>query len=177
MDQPKSVTCSCAIYRTLLHLGPAAFRREYQNLMLSDFRHQCLTIYRKRGCRGVFSLWPTLLTHTLRDLSLEYLSQVQQYIRKLRGGIAVRMRTTGVLAVIIPLIVLIVLLIPIALGSSITLIALVALGSSIMLITSLALETLITSRNSLTELTKIIGINRKRKLKNKRGNRSMNIVK
>lgn len=53
----RSIALSLLLYRWLLKIGPAAFRREYGQSMVQVFRQCCLDAYQARGPLGVFLLW------------------------------------------------------------------------------------------------------------------------
>lgn len=57
---------SVRLYRALLLVFPASFRRAYGDEMARAFRDQCRDAWRTGGERGVIALWP----RALRDLAL-----------------------------------------------------------------------------------------------------------
>jgi hypothetical protein len=67
----KSIALSLLLYRWLLCLGPAAFRRDYAVPALQDFRQCCRDAYQKRGVFGVLCLWPGLISETVSGLLAE----------------------------------------------------------------------------------------------------------
>ena len=70
--QPKIITFSLLLYRCLLRMGPAAFRRDYGALALQDFRQCCRSAYQHQGPLGVLCLWPGLVSETIAGLLAEY---------------------------------------------------------------------------------------------------------
>ncbi|HLG76638.1 MAG TPA: hypothetical protein VKX46_09490 [Ktedonobacteraceae bacterium] len=54
---PWIIAFSVYVYRGLLCLGPAEFRREYGEPALQVFRQCCRDAYRQRGIAGVVRLW------------------------------------------------------------------------------------------------------------------------
>jgi hypothetical protein len=73
---PKIVALSLLLYRWLLSLGPASFRRDYSTPALHDFRQCCLAAYQKQGSLGVVRLWPELLGETVSGLLAEYWTEL-----------------------------------------------------------------------------------------------------
>ena len=73
---PKIVFLSLLLYRWLLNLGPASFRRDYGKPALQDFRQCCRVAYQKQGSLGVLSLWPGLLGETVSGLLAEYWTEL-----------------------------------------------------------------------------------------------------
>jgi hypothetical protein len=73
---PKIVTLTLLLYRWLLSLGPAAFRRDYGASALQDFRQCCRAAYQKQGSIGVLRLWPGLLSETVPGLLAEYWTEL-----------------------------------------------------------------------------------------------------
>jgi hypothetical protein len=69
---PKIVSLSLLLYRWLLNLGPASFRRDYGVPALQDFRQCCLVAYQEHGSLGVLRLWPRILGETVPGLLAEY---------------------------------------------------------------------------------------------------------
>jgi hypothetical protein len=70
---PKIISFSIALYRWLLNLGPAEFRREYATSTLQVFR-QCLRdAYQQKGAFGVVCRWPALFGEAVLGLLAEYL--------------------------------------------------------------------------------------------------------
>lgn len=68
---PRSVQYSMALYRRLLLLYPAEFRRDVGAEMLKDFFQMCLHRVQQRGWRGILCLWPSILTDLLRTALAE----------------------------------------------------------------------------------------------------------
>ena len=66
------IALSLLLYRWLLRLGPAAFRRDYAAPALQDFRQCCRDAYQKQGAFGVLRLWPGLVGETVTGLLAEY---------------------------------------------------------------------------------------------------------
>ncbi len=73
---PKIVSLSLALYRWLLKLGPATFRRDYGVPAVQDFRQCCRDAYEEQGTFGVVRLWPGLLGETVTGLLAEYWSEL-----------------------------------------------------------------------------------------------------
>jgi len=73
---PKIIALSLLLYRWLLNLGPASFRRDYGEPALQDFRQCCLAAYQKMGVLGVLRLWPGLLGETVSGLLAEYWTEL-----------------------------------------------------------------------------------------------------
>lgn len=73
---PKIITLSLLLYRWLLSLGPAAFRRDYEAPALHDFRQCCRAAYQKQGSLGVLRLWPGLVCETVPGLLAEYWTEL-----------------------------------------------------------------------------------------------------
>jgi hypothetical protein len=66
---------SVAIYRCLLWLYPAAFRRAYGAQMAQVFRDSCRQAQQERGLPGVIVLWLATLVDLLRSALAEHLSE------------------------------------------------------------------------------------------------------
>ncbi len=73
---PKIIALSLFLYRCLLNLGPAAFRRDYAAPALQDFRQCCRDAYQKQGSFGVLCLWLGLLGETVPGLLAEYWTEL-----------------------------------------------------------------------------------------------------
>jgi hypothetical protein len=73
------LSASERVYRLLLFVYPAAYRREYGPPMIQAYRDLCWNSYRQRGMVGLGSLWLRLLA----DL---FTSSIQQHLDALRGG-------------------------------------------------------------------------------------------
>jgi hypothetical protein len=73
---PKIIPLSLLLYRSLLNLGPSAFRRDYGAPALQDFRLCCRDAYQKRGSLGVLRLWPKLIGETVTGLLSEYWTEL-----------------------------------------------------------------------------------------------------
>jgi hypothetical protein len=71
-QQSKIVALSLLLYRCLLKLGPASFRRDYGTPATQDFRQCCREAYQKQGSLGVLRLWPELLGEAVTGLLAEY---------------------------------------------------------------------------------------------------------
>lgn len=72
--QPGIVRLSVWLYRWLLCLGPAAFRREYEDEVLRTVRQCCQEEYVQHGTVGVLRLWPALFMRAIVDMVAEQLS-------------------------------------------------------------------------------------------------------
>ncbi len=70
---PKIISFSVALYRWLLNMAPAAFRREYAASTLQVFRQCCRDAYQQRGAFGVICRWPALFSEAIMGLLAEYL--------------------------------------------------------------------------------------------------------
>ncbi len=70
MDVLKSST---QLYRLLLRLYPAGFRREYELLMAQAFRDQC-RVLGQRGTLGWMALWWRTLADVVRTAAIEHLA-------------------------------------------------------------------------------------------------------
>ena len=70
---PKVIALSIVLYRWLLNMGPAEFRREYATPTLQVFRQCCRDAYRQKGAFGVICRWPALFGEAVRGLLAEYL--------------------------------------------------------------------------------------------------------
>ncbi|MGZ3622312.1 MAG: hypothetical protein ACXWPG_04380 [Ktedonobacteraceae bacterium] len=73
---PKIVALSMLLYRWLLNLGPASFRRDYGKPALQDFSRCCRVAYQKQGSLGVLRLWPGLLGETVSGLLAEHWTEL-----------------------------------------------------------------------------------------------------
>jgi hypothetical protein len=62
---PRSLAASRRLYRILLRLYPAEFRRRHGAAMEQLFRDACRDAYAERGLSGLFGIWG----HTLGDLT------------------------------------------------------------------------------------------------------------
>src|SRR5689334_4469459 len=71
-ELPKIVSLSVALYRWLLKLGPAEFRRYYEIPAIQDFRQCCRVAHQEKGMWGVLRLWPGMLWETVTGLLAEY---------------------------------------------------------------------------------------------------------
>lgn len=69
--QSKPLDWSQSVYRWLLGLYPADFRREYGAEMTQLFRDQCSDAYRKAGVGGLLRLWAASLGDVLHNASDE----------------------------------------------------------------------------------------------------------
>ncbi|HEY6540473.1 MAG TPA: hypothetical protein VIZ18_06025 [Ktedonobacteraceae bacterium] len=70
---PKIISFSITLYRWLLNMGPAEFRREYATSTLQVFRQCCRDAYRQKGAFGVICQWPALFGEAVKGLLAEYL--------------------------------------------------------------------------------------------------------
>jgi hypothetical protein len=70
---PKIISFSVALYRWLLNLAPAEFRREYAASTLQVFRQCCLDAHQQKGAFGVICQWPALFSEAIIGLLAEYL--------------------------------------------------------------------------------------------------------
>ncbi len=68
------VAATLWVYRRLLLLHPAAFRREYGSAITQVFRQACRDAYAKQGPRGVVQLWLPACADLLRGALAEYLA-------------------------------------------------------------------------------------------------------
>ncbi len=75
-SQPTMILLSLLLYRCLLRLGPAAFRRDYATPALQDFLHICRDAYQKQGALGALRLWPGLVGETVPALLAEYWTEL-----------------------------------------------------------------------------------------------------
>ncbi len=75
-ELPKIVSLSLALYRWLLKLGPAEFRRDYEVPAKQDFRLCCRVAFHEKGTWGVLRLWPRLLGETVTGLLAEYWTEL-----------------------------------------------------------------------------------------------------
>lgn len=71
----QEMRASVAIYRCLLRLYPAAFRRAYGAQMAQVFRDSCRQAQQERGLPGVIILWLATLVDLLRSALAEHLSE------------------------------------------------------------------------------------------------------
>lgn len=71
----QEMRASVAIYRRLLWLYPAAFRRAYGAQMMQVFRDSCRQAQQERGLPGVIVLWLATLVDLLRSALAEHLSE------------------------------------------------------------------------------------------------------
>jgi hypothetical protein len=70
---PKIISFSVALYRWLLNMAPAGFRREYAASTLQVFRQCCRDAYQQKGAFGVICQWPALFSEVIIGLLAEYL--------------------------------------------------------------------------------------------------------
>lgn len=70
---PKIISFSVALYRWLLTMAPAGFRREYAASTLQVFRQCCRDAYQQKGAFGVICRWPALFSEAILGLLAEYL--------------------------------------------------------------------------------------------------------
>lgn len=68
---PVIITLSVRIYRLLLHLGPAAYRQEYEASTLQVFRQCCLDAHRQHGAAGVLRLWLPMFFEAITGMLAE----------------------------------------------------------------------------------------------------------
>jgi hypothetical protein len=87
------LSASERLYRFLLHVYPAAYRREYGPLMIQAYHDLCHSVYRQRGMAGLAPLWVRLST----DLAT---SAVGQHLDALREGGRVMTKREHALAII-----------------------------------------------------------------------------
>jgi hypothetical protein len=94
MIQTPLIALSERIYRALLVLYPAEYRREYGALMLQVFRDMSRDTYRRQGINGIALWWCT----TLLDLTLTVIEQR----RKVRFGMSKSsfIQLTGILLMV-----------------------------------------------------------------------------
>ena len=67
--------CSVALYRLLLRLYPAVFRRAYSAQMAQVFRDSCRQAKREHGLPGIITLWLATLVDLLCSALAEHLSE------------------------------------------------------------------------------------------------------
>ena len=72
---PWIIRCSMRLYRWLLCLGPASYRRQYGDLTLQLFQACCWDAYRRQGIRGVLGLWLPLLSDGVAQMVAEQFSE------------------------------------------------------------------------------------------------------
>ena len=72
---PWIVSLSVHIYRWLLAIGPADFRREYEEQVVQVFRQYCQDIYCRQGTRGVIRIWLPSFSEALADMLAERFSR------------------------------------------------------------------------------------------------------
>lgn len=72
---PRSVRYSLALYRHLLRLYPAGFRRDVGAEMLEVFCENCRDREQQRGWHGVLCLWPSILMDVVRTTWAERFSK------------------------------------------------------------------------------------------------------
>jgi hypothetical protein len=65
------ISLSTHIYRWLLALGPADFRREYEEQVIHVFQECCKDAYLKGRVCGVLSIWPSLFKEAIADMLAE----------------------------------------------------------------------------------------------------------
>jgi hypothetical protein len=70
---PKIISFSVALYRWLLNMAPAEFRREFAASTLQVFRQCCRDAYQQKGAIGVICQWPALFSEAITGLLAEYL--------------------------------------------------------------------------------------------------------
>lgn len=70
---PRIISFSVALYRLLLTMAPAEFRREYAASTLQVFRQCCRDAYQQKGAFGVICQWPVLFSEAIKGLLAEYL--------------------------------------------------------------------------------------------------------
>ena len=78
---PWIISCSIRLYRWLLRLGPESYRRQYGDLTLQLFQACCWDAYRRRGTRGVLSLWLPLFSDLVAQMVAEQFSELQRAAR------------------------------------------------------------------------------------------------
>jgi len=71
-----SISLSVFLYRCLLRLGPANFRREYGQQMMQVFRQCCRDAYQRRGPLGVFLLWLPTFSDLVTGMLAERLASM-----------------------------------------------------------------------------------------------------
>ena len=94
MIQPRWIALSEQVYRALLFLYPADYRREYGALMVQVFRDVCRDTYRQDGLLGALLWW----LRTLLDLTLTVVEQRRKM--RLEMSKSNFMQLTGVFLVI-----------------------------------------------------------------------------
>ena len=78
---PWIINCSIRLYRWVLCLGPESYRRKSGELTLQLFQACCWDAYRRRGTRGVLSLWLPLLSDGVAQMVAEQFSERQRATR------------------------------------------------------------------------------------------------
>jgi hypothetical protein len=77
-DVPKIVSLSVHIYRWLMSVGPAEFRRDYREPLVQVFRQCCLDAYAQRGMMGVLGQWLPMFSELVIGMLAERLFSHQQ---------------------------------------------------------------------------------------------------
>ncbi len=92
------LSVSARVYRLLLFVYPAAYRREYGPPMIQVYRDLCRNSYQQRGMVGLLSLWLRLLADLLT-------SSIGQHLDSLREAILVTKRehVQAIIAATLPL--------------------------------------------------------------------------
>src|SRR5262249_35180955 len=75
---PWIIRCSMRLYRWLVCLGPDSYRRQYGDVTLQLFQACCWDAYRRRGTRGVLSLWLPLFSDVVAQMLAEQFSELQR---------------------------------------------------------------------------------------------------
>ena len=76
-DDP-AITWSTRLFRMLLILYPASFRRDYGREMTLVFRDTCRQIQHRQGAAGILELWLTTLMDLFSTALIERLAEVYQ---------------------------------------------------------------------------------------------------
>lgn len=94
LDDPV-IIWSMRLFRVLLILLPASFRRDYGREMTLVFRDSCRQTYHRRGPLGILELWLTTLLDLLSTALVERLSEVNQM-----SSTAIFTRISGLVAAV-----------------------------------------------------------------------------
>lgn len=70
---PRSVTFSVQLFRTLIAAYPAEFRQEYGNSMVQAFRDSCRRVISLGGGQALFALWGWTAVDYLKTLVEEHI--------------------------------------------------------------------------------------------------------
>lgn len=87
---PRMVSISEAIYRRLLFLYPATFRRKYGEEMACLFRDQCRDAWHAAGLRGLAGCWFLAAGDMLTSAAREHCAEGPSYMNNLMRFLPVR---------------------------------------------------------------------------------------